>query len=145
MCFRDISAKFCLFMGLVKIFFQTSYIMVCIRPWHIAKRERLALFKTCTFSFKWIIIKINLGIAFKMEHSIVNLIYHKCLFHLLVQKVFSPRSKGYLPNLLETTLSHQIFVCWVRDFKLRLLAYFFIFFECAKFQQVWTTLILDIL
>jgi hypothetical protein len=35
--------------------------------------------------------------------------------------------KGYLPNLLETTLLHQISVFWVRDFKLRLLAYFFIF------------------
>ena len=53
--------------------------------------------------------------------------------------------KGYLPNLLETTLLHQISVCWVRDFKLRLLAYFLIFFNCTKFQQVWRILILDIL
>ena len=53
--------------------------------------------------------------------------------------------KGYLPNLLEIWLLHQIFVFWVRDFKLRLLAYFLISFNCAKFQQDWTTLILDIL
>ena len=53
--------------------------------------------------------------------------------------------KGYLPNLLETALLHQIFVFWFRDFKLWLLAYFFISFNRAKFQQDWTTLILDIL
>ena len=39
----------------------------------------------------------------------------------------------------------QIFVFWIRDFKLWLLAYFFILIKCAKFQQDWTTLILDIL
>ena len=53
--------------------------------------------------------------------------------------------KGYLPNLLESTLCHQIFVFWVRDLKFWLLAYFFILLSCAKFQQDWTTLILDIL
>ena len=53
--------------------------------------------------------------------------------------------KGYLPNLLETALLCQIFVFWVTDFKLWLLAYIFISFNCAKFQQDWTTLILDIL
>ena len=45
----------------------------------------------------------------------------------------------------ETALLHQIFVFKVRDFKLWLLAYFLISFNCAKFQQDWTTLILDIL
>ena len=53
--------------------------------------------------------------------------------------------KGYLPNLLEITLCHQIFVFWVRYLKFWLLAYFFILLNCAKFQQDWTTLILDIL
>ena len=53
--------------------------------------------------------------------------------------------KEYFPNLLETTLLHQIFIFWVKDFKFRLFAYFSICFNCAKFQQVWTTLILDIL
>ena len=50
-----------------------------------------------------------------------------------------------LPNLLETTLCHQIFVFWVKDLKFWLLAYFFILLSCAKFQQDWTTLVLDIL
>ena len=53
--------------------------------------------------------------------------------------------KGYLTNLLETALLPQFFVFWVRDFKLWLLAYFLISFNCAKFQQDWTTLILHIL
>ena len=53
--------------------------------------------------------------------------------------------KGYLPNLLESALLHQIFVFWIRDFKQWLLAYFLISFNCAKFQQDWTTFILDIL
>jgi hypothetical protein len=34
---------------------------------------------------------------------------------------------------------------WVRDIKFWLLSYFFISFNCAKFQQDWTTLILVIL
>ena len=92
MCFRDISAKFCLFMGLVKKISQTSYIMVCIRPWHIAKRERLALFKTCTFSFKWIIIKIYLRIAFEILHSMVNLIYHKNTLYPVLKFMFSKKA-----------------------------------------------------
>ena len=54
-------------------------------------------------------------------------------------------NKGYLPNLLETTLLHQIFVSWVRDFKFWLLAHFLIFFNYAKFQKEWTTFILDII
>ena len=53
--------------------------------------------------------------------------------------------KEYFPNLLESTLCHQIFVFWVRDLKFWLLAYFLILLSCAKFQQDWTTLILDIL
>ena len=53
--------------------------------------------------------------------------------------------KEYFPNLLETALLCQSFVYWIRDFKYWLLAYFLIFFNCAKFQQDWTTLILDIL
>ena len=39
----------------------------------------------------------------------------------------------------------QIFVFWVRDIKFWLLAYFLISSNCAKFQQNWTTLMLDIL
>ena len=39
----------------------------------------------------------------------------------------------------------NLFFFWVRDFKFWLLAYFFILLNCAKFQQDWTTLILDIL
>ena len=54
-------------------------------------------------------------------------------------------SKGYLPNLLETALLCQIFVFWVRDLTLWLLAYFLTSFNCANFEQDWTTLILDIL
>ena len=46
-------------------------------------------------------------------------------------------SKEYLPNVLETTLLHQIFVYWVRDFKFWLLAYFFNFAELCK---VWARL-----
>jgi hypothetical protein len=38
----------------------------------------------------------------------------------------------------------RFFVLRVRDFKFWLLAYFFISLNCAKFQQDWTTLILDI-
>ena len=53
--------------------------------------------------------------------------------------------KEYFSNLLETILLHQIFVSWVRDLKFWLLAYFLILLNCAKFQQDWTTLILDIL
>ena len=53
--------------------------------------------------------------------------------------------KEYFPNLLESTLLVKIFVFWVRDLKFWLLAYFFILLSCAKFQQDWTTLILDIL
>ena len=43
-------------------------------------------------------------------------------------------SKEYFLNLLEITLLCQIFVFWVRDFKFWLLAYFFIFFDYAKFH-----------
>ena len=53
--------------------------------------------------------------------------------------------KEYFPTLLESALLHQIFVFWVRDFKLWLLAYFSLLLTCAKFQQDWTTFILDIL
>ena len=53
--------------------------------------------------------------------------------------------KEYFPNLLEITLLCQIFVFWVRDFKLWLLAYFLISFDYAKFQKHWATFILDIL
>ena len=48
--------------------------------------------------------------------------------------------KEYLPNLLETWLLLQFFVSKVTDFKFWLFAYFFIFLNCTKFQQVWTTL-----
>ena len=37
-----------------------------------------------------------------------------------------------------------LFFC-VRDFKFWLLAYFLIFFNCAKFQKDWTTFVIDIL
>ena len=40
---------------------------------------------------------------------------------------------------------HQFFVFRIKDFKLLLIAYFFISFYCAKFQQDGTTVILDIL
>ena len=43
--------------------------------------------------------------------------------------------KGYFPNLLEITLLHQIFVYWVRDFKLWLLAYFFNFLWLCKVSE----------
>ena len=52
--------------------------------------------------------------------------------------------KGYLSNLLETALLPRFFVFWVRDFKFWLLAYFFIFFNCAKFQQDWATLMINV-
>jgi hypothetical protein len=44
-----------------------------------------------------------------------------------------------------STFWGQIFVFGVRDLKFWLLAYFLILLGCAKFQQDWTTLILDIL
>ena len=69
--------------------------------------------------------------------------------HLLFAKVkfrFSKKAtKEYLPNLLVNTFWGQIFVFQVRDHKFWLLAYFFILLSCTKFQQDWTTLILDIL
>ena len=46
---------------------------------------------------------------------------------------FFRTEKGYLPNLLERWRLCQIFVFRVRDFKLWLLAYFFLF-NWAKFQ-----------
>ena len=63
-----------------------------------------------------------------------------CIFH--IQALCW---KGYLPNFLESTLLHQIFVSWVRDFKFWLLAYLLIFFNCGKFQHDWKNLILHIL
>ena len=44
-------------------------------------------------------------------------------------------SKGYLPNVLERWRLCQSFVFWVKDFKLKLLAYFLILFNCAKLQK----------
>ena len=64
---------------------------------------------------------------------------------LLVNFYNAASWKEYFPNLLESTLLVKIFVFWVRDLKFWLLAYFFILLSCAKFQQDWTTLILDIL
>ena len=61
---------------------------------------------------------------------------HFCLLNLW---------KEYLPNILESALLPRFFVYWVRDFKFCLHAYFLILLNCAKFQQDWTTLILDIL
>ena len=69
-------------------------------------------------------------LSFHMVGKIFLHFVHLCLFVLYVSPlcwdskvVFS--WKGYLPNLLETALLHQIFVFWVRYFKLWLLAYFF--------------------
>ena len=53
--------------------------------------------------------------------------------------------KEYFPNLLVITLCHQIFVFWVRYLIFCLLCFFLILLSCAKFEQDWTTLILDIL
>ena len=53
--------------------------------------------------------------------------------------------KEYLPNLLETALLPRFFVYWARYFKFWLLAYFLILLNCAKFEEDWTTFILDIL
>ena len=53
--------------------------------------------------------------------------------------------KEYFPNLLEITLLPRFFVYWARYFKFWLLAYFFILLNCAKFEEDWTTFILDIL
>ena len=53
--------------------------------------------------------------------------------------------KGYLPNLLVITLLPWIFVYWARYFKFWLLAYFLILLNSAKFEEDWTTFILDIL
>ena len=53
--------------------------------------------------------------------------------------------KGYLPNVLVITLLPRLFVYWARYFKFWLLAYFFILLNCAKFEEDWTTFILDIL
>ena len=51
--------------------------------------------------------------------------------------------KEYFPNLLETGRLHQFFVFRVREFWL--LAYYLSSFNCAKVQQDWTTMILDLL
>ena len=88
---------------------------------------------TFLFVYKFRIWVINLG---KISYS--NVIY---LFGHMYNSKTNLDSKGYLSNLLLC----QIFVFWVRDFKLWLLAYFFILTKCAKFQQDWTKLILDIL
>ena len=53
--------------------------------------------------------------------------------------------KEYFPNLLEITLLPRFFVYWARYFKFWLLAYFLILLNCAKFEEDWTTFILDIL
>ena len=53
--------------------------------------------------------------------------------------------KEYFPNLLETWFWDQIFVYWARYFKFWLLAFFLILLNCAKFEEDWTTFILDIL
>ena len=50
----------------------------------------------------------------------------------------------YFPNLLKRGFLCQIFVAWVRDFKFRLIADFWIFYKSAKFQKDWTNLILNI-
>ena len=60
----------------------------------------------------------------------------------LLQSTEKRSRKEYFPNLLEITLCHQIFVFW--DLKFWLIDYFLILLSCAKFQQDWTTLILDI-
>ena len=39
----------------------------------------------------------------------------------------------------------NFFVFWVRELKFWLLAFFLIFFNCAKFQKDWTNLVLNIL
>ena len=61
-----------------------------------SQKGPVALLKTCTFSFKWIIIKIYLGIAFEMEHSIVNLIYHKNTLYPVLKFMFSKKATKIL-------------------------------------------------
>ena len=53
------------------------------------------------------------------------------------QKVLENKILSFSSSFNQTfwKVHHQIFVFWVRDFKFWLHAYFFIFFECAKFQQ----------
>ena len=88
--------------------------------------------------------------------SFVNVIWdHFCVTNAHVFKVsffvqctkmqLITLQKEYFPNLLESTLLVKMFVFWVRDLKFWLLAYFSVLLRCAKFQQDWTTLILDIL
>ena len=62
----------------------------------------------------------NLTFWIQKRHIIARIIQVKCRYHY-----------------------SKIFVSWVRDFKLWLLAYFLISFNCAKFQQDWTTLTLE--
>ena len=99
--------------------------------------------------------------ALKMLHSeskdILKL--HLNLHPLTISKLaefqwLKLRPSGFLPDLrtvalsykgmMETVRLHQFFVFRVRDFRFWLLAYVLISFNCAKFQQTCTTLILDI-
>ena len=63
-----------------------------------------------------------------------------CLFWLLTitaQKFLPIKPwKEYFPNLLETALLHQIFVYWVRGFKLWLLAFFLFPLSLQSFIRV---------
>ena len=58
--------------------------------------------------------------------------------HTKSEKIFNS-------NLLETALLPRFFVYLARYFKLWLHTYFFILLNCAKFEEDWTTFILDIL
>ena len=61
--------------------------------------------------------------------------------HLIQKCIRNQQQLLILYTFLETALLCQSFVFWVRYFKFWPLAYFLISFNCAKFQQSWTTLI----
>ena len=88
-----------------------------------------------------------IGKIFNLEGSLMLIKGQLISNEILLSSIFPKNEleKCYLPNLLVITLWDQIFVFWVRDLKFRLLAYFLILLCCAKFQQDWATLILDIL
>ena len=82
---------------------------------------------------------IDLWLADQSQNQIQN-----SVFWLISQPQIGG-GKGYLSNLLVITLLPRVFVYWARYFKSWLLAYFFILLNCAKFEEDWTTSMLDIL
>ena len=114
---------------------------------HLVKASCKALnfLKACSKCFAINILKFEiLQITWKKwnkEHQILSFQFFInkssiLMLFVLFFHVVCKISKGYLPNLLETTLLHQISVFWVRDFKLGYLLIFWFPLTVQSFSKI---------